>query len=194
MTPLLLFGLLLLNIGISAWNAYSVGAYWTESKIIGGWMRFVTWCGAVMSACGFTWSYFVIASMIGVSTGKLDPESAQLMFELGYLVIILPVIGSGLGITAHSIAVVYRSRRFGDIAIAGYNTFAQAHNMYRAAKDAPGILQHVIDGLGKKKSSKDSGGVVVVLLVIIMLCAGALTTAAIVRWADKRVALDVARA
>lgn len=195
MTPLLLFVFLLLNAGISAWNAYAAGAFWTESKVIGGWMRFVTWCAVVMSACGFTWCYLTLLTMVAVGTETLTPEQGLVMFELGYLVILLPLLGSGLGIWAHSIAEAYRRRSFGSIAVAGWNTYAQAQNMFDAARHAPGILRHVMDALGsggKRRGKKDeAGAVLIVLLVILAVCGGALTTAAIVRWADRRVALDV---
>ena len=57
---------LVLNFGISFWNAYSCGSYLTESKIIGGWFRFVVWCGLVMAACGFTWVILTILTMVAV--------------------------------------------------------------------------------------------------------------------------------
>ena len=48
MNALVLLLLLVLNFGISYWNAYASGAYLTESKIIGGCTRFIVWCGLVM--------------------------------------------------------------------------------------------------------------------------------------------------
>jgi hypothetical protein len=193
MNMLLLFGLLVLNFGISFWNAYASGAYLTESKIVGGWARFVTWCGLVMSACGFTWVYLTILTMVTISAGYLTQEQGQAMFELGYLVIILPVLGSGFGIWAHSLAVAFRERNLGSVAVAGYNTFAQGYNTWQAARHAPGAFQHVLKVLSPKgKGSKDSGAIIlIVLLVILALAGGSMTTAAIAKWADKRVALDV---
>jgi len=192
MNLLLLFGILILNAVISAWNAYSSGAYLTESKIIGGWTRFIVWCGLVMSACGFTWCYLTVFGLIGITTGKLTPEQLEALFNLGYLMILLPLLGSGLGIWIHSLVEAYRRRTFGSVAVAGWNTFAQAHNTWSAAKNAP----NAIDGLfkffgGKKGSRKNDGGAVVILLAILALSAGIITTALIARWADKKVAIDV---
>jgi len=183
--------MLALNFGISCWNAYASGAYFTESKIIGGWIRFVTWCGLIMSACGFTWVYLTILTMIAISSGKLTPEQGLAMFKLGYLVIILPLLGSGLGIWAHSIAVAYRRGNFGDIAVAGWNTYAQAHNTWDAASHAPGFMRDVADAF-KPKGKKDDGALVLmILLVMLALFGGVITTGLIARWADRRVALDV---
>src|SRR6266436_2256340 len=51
----MLFLLLILNFAISWFNAWSVGRVWIESKMIGGLFRMTVWCGAIMSAFGFTW-------------------------------------------------------------------------------------------------------------------------------------------
>ncbi|OGF87139.1 hypothetical protein A3B19_01785 [Candidatus Giovannonibacteria bacterium RIFCSPLOWO2_01_FULL_46_32] len=194
MNELFLFGLLLLNLGISSWNAYASGAYLTESKIIGGWTRFVVWCGLVMSASGFTWVYMTVLTMIAVAGQWLTMEWGDVMFKLGYLIIILPIIGSGFGIWAHSLAEAYRERNFGNIAIAGWNTFAQAHNTWQAASHAPSFLKDVMEAFSGKnrKSSKDGAmAMLVILLVILAVAGGAITTGLIARWADRRVALDV---
>jgi len=196
MNGLVLLLFLALNFGISFWNAYASGAYLTESRITGGWMRFITWCGLVMSACGFTWVYLTILTMIAVATQWITPEWSDVMFKLGYLVIILPLLGSGFGIWAHSIAEAYRRRSFGSIAVAGWNTFAQAHNTWQAASHAPSFFRDVVGAFSSKnrRSSKDSAaGILVILLVVLAVAGGAMTTGAIARWADRRVAVDVVR-
>jgi hypothetical protein len=194
MNELTLLLLLALNFAISGWNAYASGSYLTESKIIGGWTRFVVWCGLVMSACGFTWCYLTILTIVAVVGGWLTPEWGEVMFELGYLIIILPVLGSGLGIWAHSLAVAYRERNFSSVAVAGWNTYAQARNTWQAAQHAPSAFKEVVEAFSGKnrKSSKDSGAaLLVILLVILAVAGGSMTTAAIARWADRRVALSV---
>lgn len=196
MNELVLLLFLVLNFGISFWNAYASGAYLTESKIIGGWTRFVVWCGLIMSACGFTWVYLTILTMVAVAGQWLTQEWGLVMFKLGYLIVILPILGSGFGIWAHSLVVAYRRRSFGSVAVAGWNTYAQFHNTWQAASHAPGFLKDVIDAFTKpKRSSKDSAmALLVILLVILAVAGGFLTTMSIARWADRRVALDVNRA
>ena len=196
MNELVLLLLLALNFGISFWNAYASGAYLTESKVIGGWTRFITWCGLVMSACGFTWVYLSILTMIAVAAQWLTPEWGVVMFKLGYLIIILPILGSGFGIWAHSIAHAYRRRSFGSVAIAGWNTYAQFRNTWEAASHAPSFMRDVMDAFVSKdrRSSKDgAAAMLAVLLVILAVAGGAMTTGAIARWADRRVAIDVVR-
>lgn len=202
MNGLLLLFLLVVNFGISWYNAWSVGRFWTESKVIGGWTRFLVWCGVIMSACGFTWVYLTILTIVGVVTEFLTLEQAEVMFALGYLIIIGPILGSGFGIWANSLVRAYRTRKFGDVAVAGYNTFAQGYNTFQAAKHAPGMLDTVLDffvggssGKGKKSRRKSSGdgaaGLLVILLVILAVVGGALTTSVIVTRANKNTVIDV---
>ncbi len=197
MNPLLLLLLLVLNFGISFWNAYASGSFLTESKIVGGWPRFIVWCGLIMSGCGFTWVYLTILTMVAVGTETLTPEWGNVMFKLGYLIIILPILGSGLGIWLHSVMEAFRQRSFGSVAVAGWNTFAQVNNTWQAARHAPSAFKEVVGAFGSKrgKSSKDgAAALLVILLVILAVCGGAMTTAAIARWADRKVALNVAPA
>lgn len=127
MTVLMLFGLVVLNFVISWFNAWSVGRSWTEAQMVGGWPKFMAWMGAVMSACGFTWVYLVIVGMVAGSTGKLSPEYLEAFYSLGYLVIIFPVLGSGLAITIQSWAHAWRERNLLNMGMAGWNTFAQVY-------------------------------------------------------------------
>lgn len=195
MNMLMLLVIMLVNFGISFWNAYACGAYLTESKMMGGWARVLIWSGLVMSACGFTWVYLVIIDMVAISAKWITPEQGQVLFDLGYLMILVPILGSGFSIWVHSVVRAYRTRSFGDVAVAGWNTFAQGHNMYSAAKHAPDALRNVMDFFssgGKSRSrssSKDNGGAIIILLAILALASGIITTALIARWADKRVNL-----
>ena len=132
--------------------------------------------------------------MLAVAAHWITPEWGEVMFKLGYLIIILPVLGSGFGIWAHSIAQAYRSRTFGNVAVAGWNTFAQAHNTWQAARHAPGFLEDVLEafsGKGKRSSKDGAAAILVILLVILAVAGGALTTGAIARRSDRRVALNV---
>lgn len=191
MNALLLFVLLILNSAISAWNAYASGAYLTESKIIGGWTRVLVWCGLTMAACGFTWVILTLLTMGAVAGQWLTPEDAELMFKLGYLIIILPTVGSGFGIWAHSLIEAYRRRSFGSVAVAGWNTAAQFHNTWQAASHAPSFFKDVVNGLGKKRGKDDGAAILIILLVILAVGGGIIITGLIARWADRRVAIDV---
>lgn len=184
-----------LNLAISLWNAYAVGTMWSETKIVGGWARFMSWCGAVMAASGLTWCYIIVYGYIGLAGGYLNRGDFELLLQMGYLLIVLPVVGSGFGIWIDSLVQAYQRRSFGSVGVAGYNTFAQARNVMSIARDAPSVLSSVIDGLSSKSSKKSgdsgAGALLLIVVVIVAAAAGIITTWAIIRWADRRVAVAV---
>lgn len=184
----------IVNIAISAFNAWVCGRSWNETRYVGGFAHIMNWMGAVMSACGFTWCYLIVLVVIGqvipvtpeegvevVETMYwVTPEMAKTAFELGYLVIILPVIGSGTAITIESWAIFYRRRTFGSAALAGYNSFADVYNIYTAVRHAPGMIDNVgnffTSDSGSSDSSDGRGKLIILLLVVAACCMGILTT------------------
>lgn len=178
---------MLLNFAISWFNAWSVGRAWADAKAMGGFAPLVVWCGAIMSACGFTWVYLIVVSLLAGYLGVLPPEYVQGAIELGYLVLIIPIIGSGLGITAHSIQAFVRNRSLANGGVAAWNTYAQIHNTVNAIRSVPPILEHLgeLFGGGGKSSSGGNGkgkaALLMVVLVILALIGGILTTSWIVR-------------
>jgi hypothetical protein len=198
------------NFTISVFNAWSVGRTWTDSKAAGGWPRFTVWCGAVMSACGFIWCYGILEALIFLNTGHLTKEQANGLVCLGYLIVILPVLGSGLALTVHSWATFARQRTAGNGLITGWNTFAQAHNTSQAIEGIPKAVAgagKAFEGKGGSSGSGSSGGgggskgsgggdkgggggggpppdpgIIVVLLALAAVILGVLTTYLIVRF------------
>jgi len=183
----LVFLVLALNFGISWLNAWSVGRSWADSKAVGGWPRFMVWCAATMSASGFTWCYLIVIVLAVSTTGYLKPQYVQAALELGYVVIIIPVLGSGLAIWMDSVTTAIRRRNAVSIGVAGWNTFAMAHNTYEAARTLPEVLKH-LGSLLKGGDAKGKALIVVGLLVMVALCAGLLTTAAIIRATARKYA------
>lgn len=175
--------LIVLNFAISVFNAWSVGKAWFETKAIGGWPRFMAWMGAVMSACGFTWAYLVLIGIVASALGWLDQEYLNAMFSLGYLAIIIPVLGSGLAIMVNSWVIAWKKRSITNMGIAGWNTFAQAYNTYNAISAIPDSLKSVLGVFGNSKSGgKDSAKAkLVLILVIVSILGGILTAIAIIR-------------
>ncbi len=184
--------LLALNFGISWLNAWSVGRSWADTKAVGGWSRVVIWCAAIMSACGFTWCYLIMLALGAGALGLLEPQYVQVALEIGYLVIIGPILGSGLGIWIDSLTTAWRRRSVGSVAVAGWNTFAQVHNTYQAAKAIPEILQHLGEVFKSKSGGKDAAKakalILVVILVILAICGGVLTTTMIIRSTARKYA------
>lgn len=181
----------LLNFVISWFNAWGCGKTWTESKHVGGWPHLLNWCGAIMSASGFTWCYLVILGAIGTQIPikaddgtvhmLLSGASAEAFADLGYLMVVFPIVGSGLAITVHSWGVFWRERNLKNGAIAGWNSFAQVYNVVSAFENVPAATRGLSAFFGGKSdsSSKDRAKLVVVLLVALAVIGGCLTTRAI---------------
>lgn len=181
----------ILNFVISWFNAWGCGKTWNETKHVGGWPHFLNWMGAVMAASGFTWCYMVILGVAGATipfeqdngtvAPLLSPDSLAAFASLGYLVIIGPILGSGLAITVHSWGVFWRRKSLGNGAVAGYNTFAQIYNMYGAVQHVPSAFKEVSEFFGKDSEDGKGKGKIVLILVALAVLGGILTTWAIIR-------------
>lgn len=196
-----------INFAISWFNAWTCGTTWDSTKAKGGAAHFMNWMGAIMSASGFTWCYLVVLGFLGsitpaawfiepeageVVTGMLlDAAQLQAFYDLGYLVIILPILGSGLAITVQTWRYFARQRHrtAGDYAITGWNTFAQVHNTYEAIQNVPSVVGRLGDFFGSS-DSEDGKGAIVALLVILAVCGGVLTTFGIIQARRKAVILE----
>ena len=132
-----------LNLVISFLNARNVGHVWAESKAVGGWIRLLAWCGAIQSAAGFTFVYAVVVGYIAVSTGYLPTAMLGVMMNLIYIMIIVPLIGSGIFITIQSWIAFARDKSLSNLGVAGWNTFAQAYNTYNAIQSFGPALDSV---------------------------------------------------
>lgn len=194
MSAIILALLVIWNFFVSAFNAWSVGRSWAETKAMGGIPRFMNWCAAVMSASGFTWCYLVILVLVGQAIpGKyhLPDKYANGVFAAGYLMIIIPVLGSGLAMTIQSWSYFWRERSWSNGAVAGYNSFAQIYNTYEAIHGIPealGILKDLWNTDDSEDSLKQLGFALVVTLAIMCLIGGIITTTVIVRCTARSVA------
>jgi hypothetical protein len=181
MAMLGVFLLLLWNFAVSWFNAWSTGRSWAETKAQGGLARFMSWMVAIMSGCGFTWCYLIVLAFGAEALGKLPPAYVKGALELGYLAIIVPIIGSGLAITVQAWTYAWKQRTALNVGVAAYDTFAQIYNTYEAIEAVP----EFVGDLGKLFSkSDDDDNPLVALMVLLVICAlagGALTTTLIIR-------------
>lgn len=178
-------GLWCLNFGISWFNAWAAGKGKIDAHHKGGWPVLVHWATLTMSAAGFTWCYLVIAAVVFGSipmgdppTPILGPTEVEAMLSLGYLVVILPILGSGLAITIDSWGHFYRKRTLGSGAVTAWNTYAQVSNAISAARNVPDAFGKALDAFD---GDGDSKGVVVLILVALALAGGIITTTVIYR-------------
>lgn len=177
-----------INFAISGLNAWACGKTWIESKHAGGVPHFLNWCAAIMSAAGFTWCYLVIIGGVGTlipieaedgtTSPLLSGDAAQAFADLGYMLVVFPIIGTGLALTVHSWGVFWRRRNFANGLTAGWNTYAQVYNIVGSFEHVPRASRGIGDFFGG--DSKDRAKLWVLLLVAIAAIGGCLTTRAII--------------
>lgn len=205
-----LFLVMMLNFGISIWNASVVGRYWSEKKQLPTWSQVVLWAGAVMSVCGFFIVYLVLVTMVMQETHgfeffaslwkvTLEPADIEMLvqniFDLGYLMCIFFVIGSGLIIMVHSWMVAYVRRDFLSYGVAGYNTGANLYNVVRATRHVPQAVGSLAKGFGRMRlRGKGAAGLVLFLMfllpIVISLTGAIVTTVLIMHASDTKWELD----
>jgi hypothetical protein len=142
-----------------------------------------------MSACGFTWCYLVILCAINSVIPEAHRLSAKYMdavLALGYIAIVLPVIGSGIAITIQSWMIFWRERTFMNGAVAGYNSFADIYNVYSAMDAIPeafNLVSKAFDGDSDDDDDDGKGKLLLIAVVLAVACliAGILTTTVIIR-------------
>lgn len=197
-----LMGIILLNVGISIWNCHACGKAWKDVHAIGSWFdKLLIWSGVIQSAIGF--SLPLLLGLTWVTTGvmanlkepMLTPAEVTQIWEyvssLWYVIIILPVLGTGLTITMYSIAHAMHARDFASMAIAGYNVVATANNVMHAVHDIGGALGNV--GELFQDALTDSGGdakgkiaLIVILLVALSIIGGFSLAFGLVRYFASR--------
>lgn len=171
--------IILANLGISYWNAKQAGRVWAESKAVGGWVHTMTWCAAIQSAAGFTMVYAEIIAIVAYQMNYISGSTLELAFNLLYLMIILPILGTGFAITIQSWINVKREKSLANLGVAGWNTFATAYNTYGAIRNVGAAFDNVRKSFGDMKSSDDDNKALVI--VIVALLAGIITTMLIIR-------------
>lgn len=190
------FVLLLVNFLISWGNASYCGRYWTESKQTGGFFRINVIAGYIMSIAGFTMVYgyllllaspYVLPLFVELSNEQLM-GIMQLSSDMLYLLILLAVIPTGFFIWFNSLAVFWKRKTLGNGLTAGWNTYAQFHNVISASREAPSAFKRVSSSLfgGSRKKNKDN--IMVALAIIVLLLAifgGYFTASAIMKKADR---------
>ena len=190
----LLVGLWILNLVISWWNARQCGLFWAEAKVLGGFARFLVWCVAIMSACGFTMCYgivllpgFYALQHFCIEAGQpllLTEEGLVAGMSLLYLVVMPFVLFTGFVMWLTSLYVAWKERDALSIGVASWNTFAQVHNTYEAMRGAPEAFGKVFEMFAK---GDKKGNGIIIALVVLALCLGIMTTWAIIyKYAGRR--------
>jgi hypothetical protein len=169
----------ILNLVISIWNAYATGKVWVEAQHAGGGYRFMAWMGYLMASLGFSWNIFIVVGFYLSSAGKITPEQTDLFFSLGYVVLAPGFLFSGYAIMFQSWANAYRDHSVRNLAVAGYNTYANLHNTFNVIDNFPkafgSVLKAFAGGSGKGKANG-----LIFFLALVCVLSGFIITALIV--------------
>lgn len=195
MAYLFLFLLLALNFAISWSNASYVGRYWSESKQVGGSFRVYMVTGYIMAIAGFTMVYGYILLLVSpyiLPLLKVSQETIlavqSLSTDLIYLFCVATIIPTGFYIWIRSLKTFFEEKTLSAGLTAGWNTFAQVHNVVNAAREVPNALSRIADALlgkGKKKNDKTIIVVLAILIVAVAIFGGYFTASYIMKKADR---------
>lgn len=195
MAYLFLFLLLALNFAISWSNASYVGRYWSESKQVGGSFRVYMVTGYIMAIAGFTMVYGYILLLVSpyiLPLLKVSQETIlavqSLSADLIYLFCVATIIPTGFYIWIRSLKTFFEEKTLSAGLTAGWNTFAQVHNVVNAAREVPNSLSRIADALlgkGKKKNDKTIIVVLAILILAVAIFGGYFTASYIMKKADR---------
>jgi hypothetical protein len=166
-----------LNLVISISNGRNVGRAWVESKHAGGGRRFMAWCGAIMTALGYTWCIMIVLAVLAVVFHWLNPVGLDLYLNASYLLLIGPLLFTGYAITINSWANAYRATveregRAGAYGAAAYNSFASAYNTYNAVTSVGDAAGKALGDIKSLLRSKDAAQLVFVLGLLVVAFGG----------------------
>lgn len=115
----LLWLLVVVNFLICAWDAYASGVIWEKATTL--LEKLLAGSAFVMGYIGFFYTMILVGILV-----DLIPSVYLLPMNvfLG-----IPLIGTGIVITVHSVLQAWRSRSLGDILVAIWNTFAIIHDI-----------------------------------------------------------------
>lgn len=183
--------LLVLNLFLSTLNAWGCGVSWQETKRHGGVAHLMNWMGATMAASGFSWCFLIISAFIAHHIPYdghplLDIAAMKALLSLGYLVILPPVLGSGVAILIHSWVGFAKERDLASGLAAGWNTYAMGSNVYHAMDGVPKALDTVGDFFTDNDDLAELGLKIVIGLLLFSVAGGILTTYLIITRTARR--------
>ena len=140
-----------------------------------------------MSACGFTWVYLALLGMAAQSFQWLPARYIEGIFSLGYLVTVLPLLGSGLGIAVSSWVQFWRQKNLVNGGIAAWNTYAQISNVVSAVRFIPKAIGNVLSAFKGGDDEEDNRLLLLMLAVVLVAVgAGVMTARAIILGAARK--------
>ena len=150
-----------------------------------------------MAIAGFTMVYGCILLLILPYIIPFIPQLKeidvtqlmQLTSDMLYILIAMTVIPTGFFIWFQSVAVFWKHKNLGNGITAGWNTYAQLHNMANAYREMPSAFGRITEALFGGKGKKKSDTMIILLAIFVIILAvlgGYFTASAIMKKADKK--------
>ena len=151
--------------------------------------------GYIMAIAGFTMVYGYILLLISpyiLPLLKVSQETIlavqSLSADLIYLFCVATIIPTGFYIWIRSLKTFFEEKTLSAGLTAGWNTFAQIHNVVNAAREVPNSLSRIADALlgkGKKKNDKTIIVALAILILAVAIFGGYFTASYIMKKADR---------
>lgn len=180
MSSLVLFFVFIYNLVVSFWNAKVCGENWVEANAIGGWSKALIWSGAIMSAIGFTQTYFIVGAVVGTMLNIAPPEVIQIAMNLLYVMIAIPCVLTGLIICIHSWVAFAKEKSIKNGGVAVWNTIIQGYNTYHVFNSFGAVIDNLSETFKDKKADRDNKNGAIIL-AIVCLGLGIFTTYVLIK-------------
>lgn len=162
---LLLVLLLAIDFVISIWNGYASGRAiallegTTGQKLT----RAAAYAGLGLGFAGMAYIMSIVFGFVAVYLSYLSWGQLDYLLAFNFLVFGALIIGFGMVVTAQSIAIAYRRRSFGAIALSAWNIFAEVWDIAIYAEGFRAAYS-TLQGGGRGK-----GNVWVVVLIAVLV-------------------------
>lgn len=185
MSGILILAIVLLNVFFSFINARYSGKTWNETK---GWSRVVNWASLIMSASGLTWVLSLGLGFVVYLSGYLDMIHLKKLFDMSYLAVIFPIVGSGAIITIESWKQFLKEKSTINGLNTAWNTYAMGSNVYSIYKNADVASNSAKDIFGELWDGdlEDGFAKVVVIVGLFAIFGGVLSTYLVFNYYRKR--------
>ncbi|MDE1762242.1 MAG: hypothetical protein KGH59_00450 [Candidatus Micrarchaeota archaeon] len=145
--------LLILNFGISIWNAYSSGYNITLLRKANahGFTKAAAYSGLGLAFVGMTYVLVIVLAFIAYSAGYVSADTVNYALGFDFLVFGLMIIGFGIMVTIQSIMIAIHRKSIWSILGAVWNVFAIAFDIYTYAtsfEEATQLMQGNREGRG----------------------------------------------
>lgn len=168
MVDILTILILVLDFGLSIWNAYASGLNLETLRREGGssWLRAVAYSGLGLAYSGASYVMLIVVGYAAFVFGYISSNTVDAVLGLDFLLFGLLIIGFGLMVTVQSIITAYKRRSFGSIAIAVWNTFAE---IWDIASYAGGFSEAVSLVKGTGGDERDETSLIIVVIVALLI-------------------------